>query len=620
MPYLNSTDNAVTNYTQTLTAADDYMYSLQHAKDLHLASLPKQAEPEVTYDVNQFGIGTLRMQSEEVPVMNGSENDRYLADTTDIDLGKESEEPLMQKAFNAAPESVQKLVTPIIDPFFNNPIVSGATIGLQETFNGTMNLLRDVNNAMHPDNQFTEDEWLQMPELLERDANSPTQGIVSGLTQFVGVYSGLGKLRNLDDAASGGKKLLDDMLRGGLADAAFDPEDGNLSTFLNSLDEDQEMLGVPVGKFKGPLTEYLGAPIEDDAEAFERLQFRLKSMIEGAGLGLGAHAAIKMTAMGMTALKGMKQWMLETDPESYKKVIAQSTAVSASTLEKTTLAELAKQNPSTTPKVPVNNVFLNDRAAIPKEKRVDIEDSEIPELPLLDIDVSKIVPTQKTISINNLEDVAKAKKIPESDEVLLVEDNGLFYVMDGHHRVANKILNADTSVQARVIKKDSAAPAAFVVAKTESENNQTTANFIKSFEGYRDEGYYATDAEKKAGIVTAGYGSTRRVAKGEKITKEQAEQYLQEDIAVAEKAVDSLVKVDLTPNEKAAVVSLVFNVGQGNFKKSKALKALNNGDIETFIKEAFDSKAGFVRSGGKVLKGLVKRRKAEQELFMRGTA
>jgi GH24 family phage-related lysozyme (muramidase) len=161
--------------------------------------------------------------------------------------------------------------------------------------------------------------------------------------------------------------------------------------------------------------------------------------------------------------------------------------------------------------------------------------------------------------------------------------------------------------------------AAAPIAMTQGESDDT-ANFIKSFEGYRDEGYYATDAEKEAGIVTAGYGSTRRVAKGEKITEEQAEQYLQEDIAVAEKAVDSLVKVDLTPNQRAAVVSLVFNVGQGNFKKSKALKALNNGDIETFMKEAFDEKVGFVRSGGKVLAGLVKRRKAEKELFMRGKA
>ena len=161
-------------------------------------------------------------------------------------------------------------------------------------------------------------------------------------------------------------------------------------------------------------------------------------------------------------------------------------------------------------------------------------------------------------------------------------------------------------------EKESVVPAAVVVAKPEDQN---TEDFIKSFEGYQNKGYYATESEKVAGIVTAGYGSTRRVAEGEKITKKQAEKYFKEDLAVAEKAVDSLVTVSLTPNQRSAVVSLVFNVGQGNFKKSKALKALNKGDMKTFIKEAFDSKVGFVRSDGKVVKGLVKRREAERKLF-----
>ena len=470
--YKGQTNNPVTDYTDTIGAARDYKYSVQHAKDLHLASLPAQAEPEISLNVNEFGI------PEDMPMS-----------TPDINLGeKEKEIPLFEKAFNAAPEPIQKLVTPVIAPFFNNPIVSGTTIGLTESFNGAMNLLRDVNNSMHPDNQFTEDEWLQMPELLERDANSPTEGIISGLSQFVGVYSGIGKLRNLDDAAGAGKKLVDDMLKGGIADAAFDPEDGNLSTFLNSLDDDQEMMGIPVGQFKGPLTAYLGEPIANDAEAFERLQFRAKSLIEGAGLGLATNTVIKLTAMTMTAMKGMKQYMLETDPETFYKVLGQSTAGTTAT-------------------------------------------------------------------------------------------------------IASQESKAEDAV-----------------------------SFIKEFEGYKASGYYATESEQANGLVTVGYGSTGRVKKGEKITKKQAEKYLQEDIAVAEKAVDSLVKVNLTPNQKTAVVSLVFNVGQGNFKKSKALKALNNGDMETFIKEAFDAKVGFVRSGGKVLKGLVKRRKAEKELFMRGTA
>ena len=66
---------------------------------------------------------------------------------------------------------------------------------------------------------------------------------------------------------------------------------------------------------------------------------------------------------------------------------------------------------------------------------------------------------------------------------------------------------------------------------------------------------------------------------------------------------------------------MVYNVGAGNFKKSKALKALNSGNIETFLKEAFDPKIGFVknRAGGRILKGLVNRRAAEKELFLKGT-
>lgn len=494
-----------------------------------------------------------------------------------------------------SPEWLRRLVVPFLDPLLkhedpsqDNWIARGLVGGgISATRNMNM-VARELSNVLGAD--FDEETWKNIPKLLG-ESTGTGEDVVNGLTQFLSVFSGLGGF-------SKGATLFQQTWKGGVADLLFDPEEGNIATAIRSMGVENEFLA------------YLDSQVGEDADDLERLEARLVQAAEGGVLGV---AITKLIPAVVAATKWMKESMLETDPESYKKVIAQSTAVS--TLEKTTLAELAKQNPSTTPKVPVNNVFLNNRAAIPKEKRVDIEDSEIPELPLLDIDVSKIVPTQKTISINNLEDVAKAKKIPESDEVLLVEDNGLFYVMDGHHRVANKILNADTSVQARVIKKDSAAPAAFVVAKTESENNQTTANFIKSFEGYRDEGYYATDAEKKAGIVTAGYGSTRRVAKGEKITEEQAEQYLQEDIAVAEKAVDSLVKVDLTPNQRTALVSLVFNVGQGNFKKSKALKALNKGDLDTFMKEAFDSKVGFVRSGGKVLKGLVKRREAERKLF-----
>ena len=144
---------------------------------------------------------------------------------------------------------------------------------------------------------------------------------------------------------------------------------------------------------------------------------------------------------------------------------------------------------------------------------------------------------------------------------------------------------------------------------------QTAMPLIQECEGYRDTGYYATDDEKARGIVTVGYGSTYRVGYGEKITEEQANQFLMEDMMEAEEAVDRLVTIDLNPNQRAALTSLVFNVGQGNFAKSKALVALNTGDFDSFKREAFGEDDGFVYRGGVKLPGLVNRRSEEQAMF-----
>jgi len=143
-------------------------------------------------------------------------------------------------------------------------------------------------------------------------------------------------------------------------------------------------------------------------------------------------------------------------------------------------------------------------------------------------------------------------------------------------------------------------------------------SLIQDFEGYRDTGYYATDDEKARGIVTVGYGSTHRVGEGEQITEEQANQFLMEDMMEAEEAVDRLVSIDLTPNQRSALTSLIFNVGQGNFAKSKALVALNLGDFDSFKREAFGENDGFVYSGGVKLDGLINRRAKEKDVFTGG--
>lgn len=154
----------------------------------------------------------------------------------------------------------------------------------------------------------------------------------------------------------------------------------------------------------------------------------------------------------------------------------------------------------------------------------------------------------------------------------------------------------------------------FMEPKT-TGTSDTGISLVKEHEGFRNAGYFATEDETKEGLVTVGYGSTGRVAHGEQVDDATADQFLREDLQTAEDAVRRLVTAPLEQNQFDALVSLVFNVGEGNFGKSKALEALNTGDLDKFKFEAFSESHGFTKQNGKVLGGLVKRRAAEQKLF-----
>ena len=72
-----------------------------------------------------------------------------------------------------------------------------------------------------------------------------------------------------------------------------------------------------------------------------------------------------------------------------------------------------------------------------------------------------------------------------------------------------------------------------------------------------------------------------------------------------------MVKVPLTQGQFDALVSFAFNCGAGNLKKSSLLKKLNAGDYDG-ARASFDL---YTRSKGKVLRGLMRRRDAEQALW-----
>ena len=129
---------------------------------------------------------------------------------------------------------------------------------------------------------------------------------------------------------------------------------------------------------------------------------------------------------------------------------------------------------------------------------------------------------------------------------------------------------------------------------------------LKSFEGCRLQAYQ--DAAK---VWTIGYGHTKGVKKGDNITQVEAEAYLREDVEEVEGQILAL-NLNLTQPQFDALVSFVYNVGIGAFKKSTLLRFIREGRSENDIKKQFCS---WVYSNGRTLPGLVKRREWEAIRF-----
>ena len=133
---------------------------------------------------------------------------------------------------------------------------------------------------------------------------------------------------------------------------------------------------------------------------------------------------------------------------------------------------------------------------------------------------------------------------------------------------------------------------------------------IKRFEGLRTEAYRCP-----AGVWTIGYGSTRGVREGMRITEAQAEALLLRDVERFERAVAGMVEVPITQGQLDALVSFAFNLGPEALRRSTLLKRLNASEYAKAAQEF----ARWNRAGGRVLPGLTKRRAAERAMF-EGTA
>jgi|TARA_A100000172_G_scaffold80509_2_gene70270 lysozyme len=129
---------------------------------------------------------------------------------------------------------------------------------------------------------------------------------------------------------------------------------------------------------------------------------------------------------------------------------------------------------------------------------------------------------------------------------------------------------------------------------------------IKKFEGCELKAYQCS-----ANVWTIGYGHTRGVKEGDEISADKAEYILLEDLIEFEKYVDQLVTVSLNQDQFDALVAWTFNLGPTNLKESTMLLRLNEAQYDDVPAQM----ARWNRSGGEVLEGLNRRRKAEGLLF-----
>jgi len=143
--------------------------------------------------------------------------------------------------------------------------------------------------------------------------------------------------------------------------------------------------------------------------------------------------------------------------------------------------------------------------------------------------------------------------------------------------------------------------------------NDATIALVKEFEGLRLDAY-----KDSVGVPTIGFGTTAMAGVGVKpqlgmrITEAEAEMYLRRGLEKFAAQIQPLITAPINENEFGAFLLLAYNIGPGAFAKSTALRQFNAGNKL----RAADAILLFDKAGGKVLKGLQRRRSAEKALFL----
>lgn len=153
--------------------------------------------------------------------------------------------------------------------------------------------------------------------------------------------------------------------------------------------------------------------------------------------------------------------------------------------------------------------------------------------------------------------------------------------------------------------------------------NKDLITLVKHFEGC-----HLTAYKDPVGIWTIGWGETDGVTRGMKISQEIADAMLLHRLTTFAEQVNYFLNFDLAlrfaspprgplqEHELGAITSLVYNIGFGAFRRSTLARKLRLGRPTN--KEVTAQFIRWNKAGGRVLPGLVRRRKAEAHFFETG--
>ncbi len=139
---------------------------------------------------------------------------------------------------------------------------------------------------------------------------------------------------------------------------------------------------------------------------------------------------------------------------------------------------------------------------------------------------------------------------------------------------------------------------------------------ILQHEGFRENAYLDT-----AGVWTIGYGTTRNVKPGFRVSRDEARMMFAMDLEHSENCVNSSVNIDISQLQFDALVSLAYNIGCRAFRDSTLLRKLNDSDVQGAASEFLKwNKITNPNTGEKEdSTGLSNRRRSEHKMFLSGT-